>query len=339
MKHALDVFCLSLWNLHVEQSVEVEEVTGKEAVPPEMAIDPYCPMEAGCILFGPRGMGKSATLLTMAVQLDSGMPGVFTIPYRRPVLFINLERSKESLRSRLGRINTALGLAYDRPLRMINARGRSLTDVAEKARAIVQNGSADVVMLDSLSRAGVELTKDDHANNAIDILNSFGTWITIAHEPKNRTAKDASVFGSSMFENAADVVMRLSSQQMRDQNELGIALRVTKANDIRFPLPMCFAVGFDELGVTHVRSATLSEFSELSGGRSGGSVADDLVSYLLENGKATMTEAAEELDVGRTWLQKIAKSDQRIVRLPKEGRKQFYAVKTERGDWVQEKYA
>lgn len=337
MKHHLALFCRSLWNEHVAQSIEVEDAApDEEEAPPEYAIEPYLPMETGAILFGPRGMGKSATLMLMAVQLDSGTAGTFAIPYRRPVLFINLERSRDSILRRLRRINLLLGLAANRPMKMINARGRSLTDVAPRAKRAVDGMDRPVVFVDSLSRAGIELTKDDAANAMIDILNGFGTWQAIAHEPKN--AQKPSVFGSSMFENAADVVVHIEAQKKDESNELGLCLKVTKANDIRFPKPRIFAFRFDDWGVVGVRDATDREFEEFSGRASQGELAETLVTYLGEVGKATMSEAAEELETTRQRLIRITQTDKRIIKLPKDGRKQYFGVIDKREDWAAKAY-
>jgi hypothetical protein len=58
------------------------------------------------------------------------------------VLFINLERSAASVADRLGNVNRGARAAPDtRPMLTLNARGRSLMDVAGSARkAIEQHG-------------------------------------------------------------------------------------------------------------------------------------------------------------------------------------------------------
>src|SRR6185295_8453762 len=112
--------------------------------------------------FGREGGGKTNSALIMAVSTDAGVPGPFGTPARPcKVLFVNLERSAESVRSRLARVNRLLGLPADRRLLMLHARGRPLRDVLPQIQRSVSDRGVGVVFLDSISRSGAGSLVED----------------------------------------------------------------------------------------------------------------------------------------------------------------------------------
>jgi hypothetical protein len=118
MKRCVDAFCKGLWEASLGNLASTL-MAGAEAEPPEYVLDPYIVEEGGTILFAKPGRGKSFITLLMAVSIDAGDE----VPVERqlwrvrqqPVLFINLERGARSNAKRLGRVNTVLGLPYERP--------------------------------------------------------------------------------------------------------------------------------------------------------------------------------------------------------------------------------
>mgnify|MGYP003677907111 FL=1 len=176
-KHELDLFCRDVWPAHLGASTGVLLAgdTSPSAMP--YIVDPYAVLGGGTLLYGAPGTGKSWLLMLMAVAVDAGL----TWPWqtkRTNVLFTNIERSAESVARRLGMVNRALGLEPDRPLLMLNARGKSLRDISDAAARTIAEYDVGFHALDSISRAGVgDLTSDKSANQVTDILNSLTpTW-------------------------------------------------------------------------------------------------------------------------------------------------------------------
>jgi len=119
----LDKFCLGLWNNYLSHFMP-EMVAGSEDNQQlRFLLRPYVIEGGGTILFAPPGRGKSYTALLWAVSIDAGVSS-FWQTSQVPTLFINLERSGQSLRRRLAAVNRILGLDPKCPLLILNARGK-----------------------------------------------------------------------------------------------------------------------------------------------------------------------------------------------------------------------
>jgi hypothetical protein len=157
-------------------------------------IEPYVLADAGTILFAPPGRGKSWVGMLHAVCVDAGL-GWFWPVTQVPTLFVNLERSAESVDVRLGDLNEALGLPRDRALLRIDRRGRSMNDVLEGIQTTIEKEGVQFVVVDSLSRMGYgDMTANDPANKAMDALNSLRCWPT----PLAETSRTPSAARCSM---------------------------------------------------------------------------------------------------------------------------------------------
>ena len=179
------------------------------------------------------GTGKSYAALLVGVSVDAGLSSeLWRIPAPAPVLYVNLERTKGAMLRRLGQVNDALGLEADRSLLMLHARGRSLVDVISQIGMAVREHAIQLVVVDSLSRSGMgDLTENLTANRAMDLLNGIPcAWLAIGHTPRADTSH---IYGSVMFDAAADVSIQLVSDEAPGpRQQLALALKVTKANDI-----------------------------------------------------------------------------------------------------------
>ena len=82
---------------------------GLPDIPVDLMLGNYIIKGGGTILFAPPGRGKSWIGLLMACSVDSGVSDVWDVPTARKCLFVNLERSAESVQRRLGLVNTAMG--------------------------------------------------------------------------------------------------------------------------------------------------------------------------------------------------------------------------------------
>jgi len=322
LAHDLDLFCRAVWPSYLE-TLQPEPIEGiSEPSASALTLDPYILEGGGTILFAPPGMGKSYTAMLMAVSVDAGVNDLWPVN-QMPVMFVNLERSGRSMQRRLASVNIALGLDPARPLLMVNQRGRSLTDLRELLVRSVQKWEVGLVVVDSISRAGVgDLTENRPVNAIIDTLNGLcPTWLALAHTPRDNANH---VYGSIHFDAGADVVVQLTSE--RKEMSLGISLNVTKANDIAFPPTNMIAYDFDSFGLCGVRAPKRSEFLQLAAANA--SLGDEVVDYLLVVSLATGTDIALALDKDRSTVSRLLSSDGRFRVQEKRGRDVLYGLHT-----------
>lgn len=324
VKRALDEFCFGLWEAHTGKIV-VERVSGKRnRTGPRWVMEPYLLREAGTILFAPPGRGKSTTALGMAITVDAGLENS---PFGRTVepirtMYVNIERGRDSMADRLAAMNVAMGLPEDRELTMINARGKRLFDIIEVMAKRVEEEQYGLVVLDSISRAGYgDLNENAVANRIVDELNGLGVcWLGIAHTPRG---DETHIFGSQHFDAGADVTVAMGTERDGETGNLGIVLRVDKANDIKYPPPRFLAYEFTEDGLSQLRLADAGEFSGLVEGVQ--TLRAKVVGYLREVGKASATEIAQELSASRTKVVEILNGPE-FVKLAREARRQPYGL-------------
>lgn len=308
-----------------------EDVDGDDTIlPVSYLLEPYIARETGVILFGPPGKGKSWTALLMAVSVNHGVSKLWPVKHPARALYINLERSKESFKRRIGQVNKVLGLPVDARLLMINKKGASLADVMGGTRAAIAQYGIELVVLDSMSRSGMgDLNGNETGNRVADALNSLGVaWIAIGHAPR---ADDTHLFGSVMFDAAADVVINLVTEQAPGQTTLGVGLKVPKANDMAIPAMSKFAYEFDMLGLSAVRPALTNEFMEVED-REALSPRDSVRRFLYANGEATATEIAVALARSVSYVARILREpNSPFIQTRQVGRDKFYAVGVQPG--------
>ena len=174
-------FCMGAYPASLEISMP-EKVKGDDSLTTEFIANPHVIEGGGTIFYGKGGAGKSYTLLALAVCVDQGLdyPNLWTIPKPRNTLYINLERSGNSIKSRLGHINLALGLAPDRELHVLSIRA-SLWDVQDVVETYIKREGIEFVVLDSLTRTGMGDLNDNRPANAFaDTMNRIcPSWAAI----------------------------------------------------------------------------------------------------------------------------------------------------------------
>jgi hypothetical protein len=326
---ALDRFCKRVWPMYTQSAGILRAGADEEPPPPTFALEPYLMEGGGTILFGPPGAGKSWITYLMAVSIDSGCESLWQPVKGMPVLFINLERSIQSVNRRIWRINQALGLAPNRRLRVLQARGKTLESVLEQARMAIEHDGYQVVMLDSISRAGQgDLNDNQTANSIVDSLSSLSdTWMAIGHCPRGDSTH---IFGSALFEAGQDIGVKLKSQLAQDSDSLGIALEVNKGNDMPPVKMKLMALDFDRIGLTRVREARDYEFPDLLAGGKPASIETQVYDLLRDAETMTASTIADVLGCrgSRGNIAHLLTSDSRFERDRVEGKHVYYRLRS-----------
>jgi hypothetical protein len=295
-----DVLYFLLWISRQWESQQFEVEEYDDATPPTapaFLLFPHILDGGGTILFGPRESAKSYLCILFGTAIANGLE----VPWhteQRPVLYVNLERDPVSMRRRSYHVSRSLGVAKS-GIRWLHARGHGMEAVARQVRNIASSDT--LVIYDSISRMGLGGLNDDQtANRSSDLANwASRTWLAIGHTPRG----DAShLTGSMHFENAADVLTRLTKDE--HEGRTGVGLQVVKANDFAKPAMDVIALTFDESGLTQVETASAREFPKLlssgdddQGGARGR--AQDIQAYLHTVGQATTAQIAESLGMSR----------------------------------------
>ncbi len=323
----LSNFCWGL-KAYLRDSYQPEMVSGDETnTPPSFILKPFILEEAGTILFGPPGRGKSFMALLMTICVDAGI-NKFWVTRQVPTLFINLERSAKSVRRRIGAINRILGLPATRPIQMINARGQPLARIVDKVINIIEKQKIGFVVLDSISRTGYgDLTKNETANDAIDALNSMGcAWLALGHTSweGERNEGEGHIFGSIHYRAGADIDVQLLSE-VRD-NTLGVGLQMVKANDVPHAPLEVLALTFEDYSLKQIEQASTKDFLEINAGRRK-KLIDEIREYLLDIGEATPTQIADSLARPLSKVSTTLNLSHEFNKR-KDGRRVYYSVKS-----------
>jgi len=325
LRRDLDAFCLGLWDFYLSRFVPEEMHGDENPKPMNFLLKPYILEGGGTIIYAPPGRGKSYTGLMWAISIDSGSQ-MFWPTQQRKILFINLERSGDSLRRRLTMVNKVLGLPATRPILTLNARGRTLTSVLPACQRAVKKHNVGMVVLDSISRAGLgDLTENQPGNRVIDALSSLcETWVALGHTSR---ANESHMYGSIMQDAGADICVQLSSQ-VKDDGTLGIGWQITKQNDIGVHGMRIYAMEFDDMGLTNFRASKTFEFPDIEG-----KSPMDMLTIIKEwianqdSGDATATEIEREFGYDRSNVSRMLNQSGDFIKTRKEKQSQYYGVK------------
>ena len=261
----MTTFTFDAWPIHVQEGITADMVYGDPTQEVEQYVDNLIIKGGGTIVNALPKKGKSFISMAMAVSVDAGNNTLFSTKQGN-TLYVNLERNASSMKRRLAGINLALGLDYDRPLRFLNVRGKSLLDIIDSVRWQIKEYDIKLIVVDSISRAGMGSLVEDHSAMRItDELNKLveetdRSWLGIAH----RSWGNQHVFGSVHFLAACDVMVDIDSAHNDFSKELGIKLSVSGQNDLPPSPPKIVALSFDSMGVNRMRRASEDEFPELS---------------------------------------------------------------------------
>lgn len=323
MRRDLDVYCAGLWKYYVS-TFTPELMYGDEVQEPlKFLLKPYVVDNGGTILYAPPGRGKSYTGLLWSQSIHNGCCKYWAVT-KTPTLFINLERSKSSLGKRIANVNRVLGLPPQTPIHCINARGKTLYDVADTCREYIKKFNIGIIFLDSISRAGLgDLNDNQSMNKIIDMLSSLSqSWVALSHTSR---ANEDHAFGSIMADAGADICVQLSSQI--NDTTLGIGWEITKQNDIGKKGMEILALEFNEYGLTLVRRAKEYEFPEIEGKRHQDTLST-IIDYIKnkEGGEATASEVSEEFGFDQGNVSRFFTKSGKFIKTRTSGRSVYYGV-------------
>lgn len=284
--------------------------------------------EGGTVIYAPPKSVKSYLCMLLAVSVDAGVSKYFNVQQAR-VMYVNLERGKQSMARRLGLINRALGLPADRPLLMLNERGKRLADVYDAAKNMSEEEGVQVIFLDSLTRGGFgDLNGNEEANRAMDYLNRLcPAWVAIAHTPRQ---DDSHIFGSQMFDAAMDIGINVRRQK-KDDGTVGVGLVVKETNDTGSPPMRVLAFEFDQFGLSAVREAQRHEFPEIEESQTSTprTNSERILDQFLAFGRLSVTQVSDDLKINNgTVYTEVSKlvAEGKLIEVGKEGRSKLYGV-------------
>ena len=266
----------------------------------------------------------------MALMIATGRSDIWPIKETRPVYWINLERSADSVGRRLQMLCRFFGIrGRHHGITLLHAKGLSLTTIQRKVRRWVESHPTGIPFLDSISRAGQgSMNEDEVANRITDILNSTAsTWVALAHTPRGDSDHQ---FGSIMFDAGEDIGIKLSSETrlIGDTQTLGVSLIIMKANDIPKGQVSYLAFEFADGELQIVRGAEKGEFIKLVLEQAR-SDEQKVIDYLSEEMKGTATKIAAATGVHRVNVSTILTAGKRFIRIGRDKDGVWYGLKAE----------
>jgi hypothetical protein len=332
LQHELMLFCDAVYPA-LQGEIRPVYLIGDDS-PIQFLASPHVVEDAGTIIAAPGGAGKSTTVIVMALCIKYGLNGFWNTKVANP-LYVNVERGTQSIERRVDGIAKALGLPSDVELMALSERGRTLDELYEPISRIIEKEGIDVVFIDSLTRGGLgDLTENKPANTFADMMNGLGTWVAIGHTSK---ANPMQIYGSVMYENAADIVVAMTSHEniSAAEHSLGVRMDITKSNDAPKNVPpVWIKYTYDPTtnGIVGITPTNEAEFPELATGviRSG-SLADQIEQFILHdtpNAAASTKMIADHLSKQPSNISAILSKDKRFEKNTRQGREVFYHVVT-----------
>ena len=252
--HAIGMLCQAVINWDMENT-KIDYIAATEFAPPvAFPLYPFLREGAGTILFAPPGTGKSWVSLIMGVCLTNGLTSPFNA-LKRHVIYVNLERPRNTFLVRDFAVRRALGFPSDLPsgIGYIHARGLTFKSVLWHIEQEGRRHPDSVVILDSISRTGLgSLLEDTTANQFTDSMNALGlTWMGVGHTPREASKH---IYGSVHFTAGCDIETRLVGSEYG--HTLNLLLETVKANDSKRNFKHAISLEFgaeEQEGLVNIR--------------------------------------------------------------------------------------
>jgi len=325
--HDVGVLCQSVISWDVE-NLRIEYIKADEYAPPlTFPIYPYILDNAGSIIFAPPGTGKSYVALIMGVCIANGMTSPFNA-LQRPVVYVNLERPRNTFLMRDHAVRRALGFPADREsgIGYIHARGTSLKSVVRNIERETRGSPDTVVILDSISRTGLGTLLDDTtANQFTDIMNALGmTWVGIGHTPRG---DDKHIYGSVHWTAGCDIETRLVGSE--NGRTLNLMLETVKSNDGERNYKHAISLEFGQEpqeGLVRIREIQATDPDLVS--QSTDATFKVINAIAGFGGQATTTQIADETGLPASNVNRMLRSPRgRFVLVSTSGKEQYYGIK------------
>ena len=322
--HDVGILCQAVINWESDH-LTVEYVDPDEfATPLSFPIHPFVLDNAGSILFAPPGTGKSYVALIMAMCIANGLTSPFNAS-RRPVIYVNLERPKNTFLMRDHAVRRALGITGISNVGYMHARGMALKAIIRKLEKITADHPDTVIIMDSISRTGLgSLLDDATANQFTDSMNALNrTWVGIGHTPRG---DDKHVFGSVHFTAGCDIETRLVATETGSVTNL--LLETVKANDGRRNYKKALSLEFGEPqeGLIGIREIDFNDPELIAQSTDVTMKIANTIEAL--GGKATPNQIADELAMHASNVTRTLKTPNgKFVLVTTEGRNHYYGIK------------
>ena len=170
-----------------------------------------------------------------------------------------------------------------------------------------------------------DLNENKAANYIMDRLNSMSaTWLGIGHPPRSDSSH---LFGSTMFDAAADMVLGFKAHKYSD-TKLGVRMEATKVNDIAKPDDMYLTYSFDTHGLSNISLSKEEEHPSLAEEKQV-SPYEQIQDYLMDYGASSADEIAKALEKQRPNVVKTLKTHKdKFIQVGKNGKKILYGLKS-----------
>ena len=302
--------------------LKVEYVDPEEyATPLSYALHPFVLDNGGAILFAPPGTGKSYVALIMAMCIANGLWSPF-YSLKRPVIYVNLERPRNTFLMRDHAVRNALGITGSSNVGYLHARGMALKAIVRQLEKLTANQPETVIIMDSISRTGLgSLLDDATANQFTDSMNKLNrTWLGIGHTPRG---DDKQVFGSVHFTAGCDIETRLVGTERG--NVTNLLLETVKANDGRRNYKKAISLEFgDHDGLIGIKEIDFRDPGLIALSTDVSARIESTIRFL--GGKATPTQISDELDMYASNVTRALKNSEKFVLVSEEGRSHYYGI-------------
>ena len=255
-----------------------------------MRISPILQERMPTLIFGEGDSLKSFLATFLCVITRTGAPQAGLTPEPGNVLYLDYEEDADTFWHRLDMLTTGMNIAIPEGIywrHMVEP----LTAEAPAINKLVREKGIDLVVVDSAAPATLEPENAQCVIPYFSALRSFGVCsLTIAHQTKASAGKGGDYpFGSTMWRNLPR--SNFSVRADRNDDDVAISLKHTKANNSRRLKPLGFKFSFDDDAVV-VTTAQPTEYADLA---QDASLKDRIVES-LRHGIRSYEDIADELE-------------------------------------------
>jgi len=275
-------------------------------------VNPFLPLEMPTVFYGPGGVGKGwlGLLVAKAVVTGNAPEGLpITVEKTGPVLYLDWESCFKDLHARWTRVCQD---APDHSIIYRKCAGPLINDL-EYVQGLVLENDPILVIVDSAALAsGGDLNSVESATQLFRAVRELKrTALIIAHSPKYSN----SVYGSVYFTNLARMVWEIRAEPKENENELviGIACRKSNIGPLHKPFGVLLRFTDNSLKTSPAELQETERLANLEG------TAKRILYFLSHQGKATVEEIADSLDIAKKTARNhlyALKRLRRVTKLP-----------------------